>query len=66
MKQVIFNHQIHPALEQEKLWRGGEIRPRSKREQLQAFAIYLLRFFVIAALLLAVLNASAGVGFDGM
>lgn len=65
MKQVIFNHQIHPALEQEKLWRGGEIRPRSKREQLQAFAIYLLRFFVIAALLLAVLNASAGVGSDG-
>jgi len=66
MKQATSNLQIHPALEQEKLWRGGETRPRSRREQIQAFAIYLLRFFIIAALLLAVLNASAGVGFDGM
>jgi hypothetical protein len=66
MKQVTSNLHIHPALEQEKLWRGGETRPRSRREQIQAFGIYLLRFFIIAALLLAVLNASAGVGFDGM
>jgi len=59
MKQAIINHQIHPALEREMPWRSGEPRIRSRREKFQAIGVYLIRLLVIAALLLAVLNASA-------
>lgn len=65
MKQVLFNHQIHPALERKVLWRTEEPPIRSKREQFQTAGIYLLRLIIIVALLLAVLSASASPGYDG-
>lgn len=65
MKQVPINQQILPAMEQDRLWRGEELQTRTKREQIQAFLIYLIRFFILLALLFGVLSARADQGFDG-
>lgn len=65
MKQVPLSQQIVPALEQERLGQSDDYRIRSRREQLQAFSIYLIRFFLLLALLFGVLNARADQGYDG-
>jgi|GEM_PF-297379 len=63
MKQVTINQKIIPAIEREVLWHKGDYGKSSRKEQLKAVSIYLLRFIVIATLLLTVLNSCVDAGY---